>query len=117
MEKYMKNLFSSIALIVPVIALGAASNPDSSFYKNAAEGGIAEVQLGKLAQEKSSNPSVKEFGAMMVSDHTAADDKLQAMPLPRTLSFPQAPAWDSWRQRRSSKFCRGTVLTNRISKT
>ena len=57
----------------------AADSPDASFYKNAAEGGIAEVEAGKLAQQKSSNPQVKNFGAMMVKDHTAANDKLKTL--------------------------------------
>jgi putative membrane protein len=88
----MKNLISGIALLVPVIALSAASNPDSSFYKDAAEGGMAEVQLGTLAQEKSSNPSVKEYGAMMVSDHTAAGDKLQAIASSKDIKLPTSPS-------------------------
>jgi predicted outer membrane protein len=31
---------------------------------------VAEVEMGKLARDKSSNASVKEFGAMMVTDHS-----------------------------------------------
>ena len=84
----MKGVTLSFALTLPVIAFGAAPSPDSSFYKNAAEGGIAEVQLGNLAQEKSANPSVKDFGAMMVSDHTAADEKLQAIAASKNIRLP-----------------------------
>jgi putative membrane protein len=91
-EIQVKNLFLNIALILPVIALGAAANPDSSFYKDAAEGGIAEVQLGTLAQQKSSNPSVKEYGAMMVSDHTAAANKLQAIASSKDIKLPTSPS-------------------------
>jgi putative membrane protein len=87
----VKNVFLSVALTLPLIALGAVSSPDSRFYKDAAEGGMAEVELGKLAQEKSSNPSVKEFGAMMVSDHAAADEKLQAIAASKNLKLPASP--------------------------
>ena len=45
-----------------------ADSPDSTFYKNAAEGGMSEVELGQLAQQKGTNPAVKEFGAMMIKD-------------------------------------------------
>jgi putative membrane protein len=88
----MKSLHLVIALLVPVAVLGADSNPDSSFYKNAAEGGMAEVQLGTLAQQKAANPRVKEFGAMMVKDHTAANDKLKALAESKNISLPTSPS-------------------------
>lgn len=88
----MKTLHLGVALALPVIAFGAARSPDSSFYKNAAEGGIAEVQLGKLAQEKSANQSVKDFGAMMVSDHTTAGEKLQAIAASKNIELPTSPS-------------------------
>jgi putative membrane protein len=37
----------------------------------------AEVALGKLAQSKSQTAEVKEFGRMMVKDHTAANEQLR----------------------------------------
>ena len=69
---------------------GAADSPDASFYKNAAEGGIAEVEAGKLAQQKSSNPDVKNFGAMMVKDHTAANEKLKALADSKSINLPSS---------------------------
>jgi len=42
----------------------------------AAAGGEAEVQLGRLASEKASRSEVKEFGQMMVTDHTRANAQL-----------------------------------------
>jgi putative membrane protein len=88
----MKTVIVGLALALPVIALGAGSSPDSSFYKNAAEGGMAEVELGKLAQDKSTDPSVKDFGAMMVSDHTAADERLQAIAASKNIKLPTSPS-------------------------
>ena len=70
----------------------ADANPDSAFYKKAAEGGIAEVELGKLAQDKSPTASVKEFGAMMVTDHTAANDKLKAIAAKNHIKLPTSPS-------------------------
>jgi putative membrane protein len=43
---------------------------DKQFLMKAAEGGMAEVQLGMLATQKG-GPEVKEFGQKMVDDHTA----------------------------------------------
>src|SRR3979490_1120961 len=73
------------------LAMGG-DNPDAAFYKKAAEGGMAEVQLGKLAQEKSSNPNVKDFGAMMVGDHSAANDKLKSIAESKSIKLPTSPS-------------------------
>src|SRR5436305_6156909 len=50
---------------------------DSTFVKKAARGGLAEVELGKLATEKASSEDVKKFGQRMVDDHTKANDQLK----------------------------------------
>ena len=73
-------------------AVAYADSPDASFMKSAAEGGISEVELGQLAQQKASNPSVKDFGAMMVRDHTAANDKLKALAASEQVSLPESPS-------------------------
>lgn len=79
-------------MIAPLAAwaplAGAADSPDAAFYKKAAESGIAEVEAGKLAQRKSSSSQVKEFGAMMVKDHTAAGEKLKAIADSKGISLP-----------------------------
>ena len=79
----------SLALSVQVFA---AENPDASFYKEAAEGGLAEVELGKLAQDKSPSESVKEFGAMMIKDHSAANEKLKAIAEAKSIKLPTSPS-------------------------
>jgi putative membrane protein len=43
------------------------------------ESNVAEVEMGKIATSKATNPRVKEFAEMMVKDHTQALDKLQAL--------------------------------------
>jgi putative membrane protein len=73
-------------------AAALADSPDASFLKSAAEGGISEVELGQLAQQKASNPAVKNFGAMMVKDHTAANDKLKALAASEQVSLPDSPS-------------------------
>src|ERR1700676_2446103 len=52
---------------------------DAHFAKEAAQGGMAEVKLGQLAQEKGSNDAVKSFGKRMVDDHSKAGDKLKVV--------------------------------------
>jgi putative membrane protein len=84
----MKRLLATLVLVFPFTAFGADSSPDSAFYKNAAEGGLSEVELGSLAQKKSNNKSVKDFGAMMVKDHTAANNKLEDLAASKNISLP-----------------------------
>jgi putative membrane protein len=51
---------------------------DTAFAKMAAEGGLAEVKLGQLAEGKGTAQAVKDFGKRMVTDHSKADDTLKA---------------------------------------
>ena len=58
----MKRLLFPSLIVLPLCAY-AATGTDAMFYKHAAEGGIAEVDLGNLALKKSQDPAVKEFAA------------------------------------------------------
>jgi putative membrane protein len=87
----MKVAFTGITALL-LASAAVAGSPDSSFYKNAAEGGMSEVELGQLAQQKAANPSVKDFGAMMVKDHSAANDKLKALAASKQVSLPDSPS-------------------------
>jgi putative membrane protein len=53
------------------------SSDDTNFIKEAAQGGLMEVQLGKLAQEKAADAKVKQFGKRMEQDHSKANDELK----------------------------------------
>src|SRR5690349_14785651 len=57
---------------------GHLSAADHKFVTDAAEGGMAEVQLGQLAVSKATNPDVKNFGQKMVDDHSKANDQLKS---------------------------------------
>jgi putative membrane protein len=85
----MKSTLLGLLLVLPLVAL-AESNPDASFYKKAAEGGIFEVEAGQMAQDKGSNQQVKDFGAMMVKDHSAANDKLKALAASKNVTLPSS---------------------------
>lgn len=72
-----------------------AKTDDKKFVKEAAEGNMAEIQVGKLAMEKSSSPAVKQFAQKLIADHTEAGDKLKQvaskenMPVPAALASKQ----------------------------
>src|ERR1700761_5872323 len=81
----LRKIFA-LAIALPMTAFAAA--PDASFYKHAAEGGIAEVEAGQMAQDKGNSQQVKDFGAMMVKDHSAANDKLQQIASSKGITLP-----------------------------
>jgi putative membrane protein len=85
----MKAAIAGAAMLM-VSSIAVADSPDSSFFKSAAEGGMSEVELGQMAQQKATNPAVKDFGAMMVKDHTAANDKLKALAASKQVSLPDS---------------------------
>gem|GEM_PF-89549 len=62
----------------------------SDFAVKAADGGMLEVRLGKLAQDKAVNPRVKEFGAMMVRDHSKANDELKTIAGNKNITLPDS---------------------------
>ena len=72
--------------------LASAASPDAKFLKSAAEGGMSEVELGRLAQSKAANSDVRAFGAMMVKDHSAANEKLKSLAASKQESLPAGPS-------------------------
>ena len=56
---------------------GALAKGDRTFIEKAATGGVAEIELGNLAQQKAQNQQVKDFAARMVQDHSKANDELK----------------------------------------
>lgn len=76
------------------------TSADENFAKKAAQGGMAEVKLGQLAEERGSNPAVKNFGRRMVQDHSKANNELksatskESIPLPNELDKSDQATYD-----------------------
>lgn len=64
---------------------------DAGFMVKAASGGMMEVELGRLAQQKASSQRVKEFGQMMVNDHSKANEELKALAAKKNIVLPSTP--------------------------
>ena len=64
------------------------SSADRSFINKAAQGGMAEVELGKLAAQRASDPQVKQFAQRMVDDHSKANDKLKQVASSKSITLP-----------------------------
>jgi putative membrane protein len=74
---------------------------DKKFVKDAALGGLTEVELGKLAAQKAASEQVKQFGQKMVDDHTKANDQLKEVASKENISIPDS--LDSKHQSRIEK--------------
>jgi putative membrane protein len=61
---------------------------DSTFVMKAAAGGMMEVEAGNLAQSNGNSQRVKDFGAMMVRDHSQANTELMSLASSRGLTVP-----------------------------
>ena len=68
---------TSAALTFPHTAKAQATDQDKQFLTQASQGNYDEIQLGKLAEQKASNPDVKAFGQRMVTDHTRLTEKMK----------------------------------------
>src|SRR5690349_3627449 len=61
---------------------------EQAFIKEAATGGLMEVELGKLAAEKASSAEVKQFGQRMVDDHGKANQQLSTIAQQKNVQVP-----------------------------
>jgi len=64
------------------------SSADKSFVEKAAIGSMAEVQMGRLAQQKAGSDQVKQFGTRMVDDHSKANDDLKQVASHKGITLP-----------------------------
>jgi putative membrane protein len=74
------------------VMIGLAAAPvfaaDEAFVMKVAKGGMAEVELGKLASEKGTTDAVKNFGKRMVDDHSKANDELKTLAATKKVTLP-----------------------------
>ena len=68
-----------------------ASQADEMFIKEAMEGDLAEVNMGKLAQDKAQSDGVKSFGKMLEQDHGEHSQKVQSKAQELGVTLPQEP--------------------------
>ena len=66
------------------------ASADADFARKAAIGGITEVQLGQIAEQKGATPAVREFGRWMVTDHTLANHMLQQVAQDNSMTLPNS---------------------------
>ena len=77
MKKAVLLAFPFLLAVVNGAFAQGLSTAEKTFVTKAAKGNFAEVELGKLASQKSHNADVKAFAEQMVTDHSKANDNLK----------------------------------------
>jgi putative membrane protein len=85
-------LIAGLVLLCSHAAAQAAETSAATFLQDAAQIDIAEVGAGKLAQQKSENVAVKDFGKMLETDHAAHLTAVQDLAKSMGVSLPAEPA-------------------------
>jgi putative membrane protein len=80
----------ALPLLTALLAWSCAGGGSDSneFAKKAAQGGMAEVALGRLAAERAASPEVKQFGQQMVTDHSKAGAELTQIAARKNMQLP-----------------------------
>lgn len=93
----MKRQWKVLPFLALVLGVFAASGfaadkgfpgDDQKFFKEAASGGMMEVQMGQMAQQKGQSQEVKDFGGKMVKDHGKANEELKALAQQKNAKMP-----------------------------
>ncbi len=88
----------------------ATTATDTKFLRTVARADLAEVELGRLAEQKATNPEVKQFAQRMIHDHTQNRDQLkqvaaeQHVTLPDTISPKDKATKDSLEKLSGAEF-------------
>ncbi|MBC3538391.1 DUF4142 domain-containing protein [Rufibacter sediminis] len=63
----------------------------ATFFQNAAQSDMFEIQTGQMAKVKGSTAEVRTFGAMLETDHTASSQKITTMAAQRNITLSPTP--------------------------
>jgi putative membrane protein len=72
------------------------SEKDKTFMKKAAKGGMREVAMGQIAEQKAQSEDVKSFGKRMVTDHGKANDELKSIASKKGVELPSKEHSSKW---------------------
>lgn len=93
-----RGVMAAMASVALMFASGAvlarspdATGADRAFVKEAIQGDLAEIQIGKLAQEKGASEQVKQFGQRLQNDHGANLEKARQLAASLGVAAPTAP--------------------------
>jgi len=112
----MKRMLLGMAVCVVCVTWTAArddkagtADTDATFVYKASAGGLAEVNLGRVAAKQAASADVKKFAQMMVDDHTKANEELLA--LANKLKLKAAPRMDAEHEKLNQQLLKLTAVS------
>lgn len=104
---------ASSLMAEPVVrpeARPALKHVDQNFLEKAAKANLEEIEISRVVIERTSNPKVREFAQMLVSDHESANDALTAIAADRGVSLPAKDAdANKWAKKDGKDFDRDYI--------
>ena len=82
------NAVNTVGNTISNAAASLTTDSPEDFMREAAHGGNAEVELGKLATANAQNAEVKSYGQMVVSDHGKANAELKTLAAKKNVTLP-----------------------------
>jgi putative membrane protein len=107
------------ALAASGAMMGQAQQTDKAslrFIKGVIEGDIAEIDVGNLAQQKSQNDAVKQYGAMLVKDHSEHKAKAEKVASELGVKPPRGSSIGSKTTYAKLKLLSGTLFDRSFAK-
>ncbi len=88
MRLFVPSLACVLLAASPVLAAGTVSDADKAFVAMVSQGGMYEVELGKVAEQVGSTQDIKDQGNTETHDHMLVGDKLKSIAKANGLDFP-----------------------------
>lgn len=78
---------------------------DHAFVEKAAKNNLEEIAVSQVAAQRATNPQVRDFAQMMVSDHTGASSELMTLASTKGVTLPSKDInVDKWQNRSAKDF-------------
>jgi putative membrane protein len=90
----LRSILTKVAILILSSAIAARaadsfSDADKAFVAKVSQGGMYEVELGKLAETKALAQDIKDQGNTEAHDHTFVGDKLKSIVEANGMEFPK----------------------------
>lgn len=89
---------------------GPVNSKDTMFMKEAAAGNLAEIQMGRIALDKSSSSQIKETAQRIIDDHTKANDQLMTLAQRQQVTLPTEPMLKDRKEAKKLESMSGTAF-------
>ncbi len=82
----------ALTLVLPAsAAVAAPSEPDAAYLRAAHQTNLAEIDGGRIAEQKGATPAVRELGARLIADHTRMDTAVRGAATALDVALPGSP--------------------------